>query len=176
MMMSPDLLNVVMMRWITYIQLFTFEVNHTPGVAHRIPNGLSCQLHAADNSDYSDGEIDVEDGIKLVRALPVEVNSIDYEETKVENNVHVCKALSQLKLECVPGEVKALECKWDSSQSLLHDYQQMYAGVGKEIGLEEESDWLNHEHHIPDRDSEDYWEQYSVLPPLKAVAQLVSGS
>src|SRR5258708_37820171 len=122
MMISHDLPNAAMTRWITYIQLFTFEVNHTLGVAHRVPDGLSRRPRAADDSDYSDEEIDVEDGIKLVRALPVEVNSIDYEETKVENNVHVCEALSQLKLECVPGEVKALECKWDSSQSLLHDY------------------------------------------------------
>src|SRR5260221_9301959 len=78
MMMSPDLPNVAMTRWITYIQLFTFEVNHTPGTAHCIPDGLSHQPCAADNSDYSDGDIDVEDRIKLVKVLPVEVNKLEY--------------------------------------------------------------------------------------------------
>ncbi len=62
MMMSPDLPNAVMTWWITYIQLFTFEVNHTPGTAHHIPDGLS----PADDSDYSDGDVDIKDGIKLV--------------------------------------------------------------------------------------------------------------
>ncbi len=40
MMMSPDLLNAVMTCWIMYIQLFMFKVNHTPGTAHCIPDGL----------------------------------------------------------------------------------------------------------------------------------------
>ncbi len=41
MMKSPDLPNAAMTRWITYIQLFTFEITHTPGIAHHVPNGLS---------------------------------------------------------------------------------------------------------------------------------------
>src|SRR5260221_3967561 len=61
MMMSPDLPNMAMTHWITYIQLFTFEVNHTPGTAHRVPDGLSRWLRVADDSDYSNGDVDVED-------------------------------------------------------------------------------------------------------------------
>src|SRR6266436_6787177 len=94
MMMSPDLPNAVMMRWITYIQLFTFEVNHTPGTAHRIPDGLSCRPCAANDSDYSNGDVDIEDGIKLVKALPVMVNMINDDERKIENGVRVREALS----------------------------------------------------------------------------------
>ena len=66
MMMSPDLPNAAMTHWIMYIQLFTFEVNHTPGTAHHVPDGLSHWPRAADDSDYSDGNVNVEDGIKLV--------------------------------------------------------------------------------------------------------------
>ena len=80
MMISPDLPNMVMTRWITYIQLFTFKVNHTPGTSHHIPDGLSHWPHTADDSDYSDGDINVEDRIKLVKVLPVEVNKLEYEE------------------------------------------------------------------------------------------------
>src|SRR5258708_581376 len=80
MMISPDLPNAAMTRWITYIHLFTFKVNHTPGMSHCIPDGLSHWQHVADDSDYSDGDIDVEDGIKLVKVLPVEVNKLEYEE------------------------------------------------------------------------------------------------
>src|SRR5258706_5265072 len=69
MMKSPDLPNAAMTRWITYIQLFTFEIMHMPGIAHCVPNGLSCRLCTADDSNYSDGDTDVEDGIKLITAL-----------------------------------------------------------------------------------------------------------
>ena len=34
MMQAPDLPNVAMTRWIAYIQLFTFEIQHNPGVMH----------------------------------------------------------------------------------------------------------------------------------------------
>ena len=99
MMSSPDLPNAVMTRWITYIQLFTFEVRHTLGVAHRVPDGLSCWPHAANNSDYSDDNVDVEDGIKLVKVFPVEINGIGYEEKAVENGLCICKVLAQTKLD-----------------------------------------------------------------------------
>ena len=66
MMMSPDLPNAAMMHWITYIQLFMFEVNHTPGTVHCVPDGLSHWPCAADDSDYSNGDVNVKDGIKLV--------------------------------------------------------------------------------------------------------------
>ncbi len=98
MMMSPDLPNMVMMCWIMYIQLFTFEVNHTLGTAHRIPDGLSHWPHMADNSDYSDGNVDVKDGIKLVRVLPIEIEFISSVEKEAENGIHVCEAPLQSKL------------------------------------------------------------------------------
>ena len=66
MMTSPDLLNAAMTCWIMYIQLFMFKVNHAPGTVHQVPDGLSWQLHAANDSDYSNGDVDVEDRIKLV--------------------------------------------------------------------------------------------------------------
>src|SRR5260221_5726346 len=117
MMTSPDLLNAAMTRWITYIQLFTFEVRHTPGAVHRVPDGLSHWPHAEDDSDYSDDDVDVEDGIKLVKALPVEIGRIGCKEKAVEESLQVCKVLLQTKLERVLGEVKALECRWAFPES-----------------------------------------------------------
>src|SRR5258708_17446296 len=152
MMKSPDLPNTAMMRWITYIQLFTFEVNHTPGMAHCVPDGLSHRPCAADDSDYSDGEVDIKDGIKLVKALPVTVNTINDDERKIENGVWVQEALSISKLKRLPGEVKVLECHWSMVESLLYDYRRMYVGIGEEIGPEEEAGRLVHQHHISDRD------------------------
>ncbi len=41
MMQAPDLPNTAMTRWIAYIQLFTFEIQHNPGVMHQVPDGLT---------------------------------------------------------------------------------------------------------------------------------------
>ncbi len=37
-------------------------------------------------SNYSDSDIDVKDGIKLITALLLEINAISYEEKEVENS------------------------------------------------------------------------------------------
>ena len=80
MMTTPDLPNAAMTRWITYIQLFTFEIQHHPGILHQAPDGLSCRPPADGDSEYSDDKVDIEDGIKLVKAFVVEVNELEYDE------------------------------------------------------------------------------------------------
>ena len=87
MMTSPDLPNAAMTRWITYIQLFTFKVRHTLGTAHCVPDGLSHRPRVANDSDYSDDDVNVEDGIKLVKVLPIEIEGIGDEERAVENGL-----------------------------------------------------------------------------------------
>ncbi len=77
------------------------------------------------------------------------------------------EALSQSKLKRVPGEVKALECRWVSPESLLHDYRRMYAGVGEEIDLDTEYEKLMHQHHVQDTDSKEYWDEILVYLHLK---------
>ncbi len=126
MMISPDLPNAAMTRWITYIQLFT-----------------------------------------LIK------------EREIENSICVHEALSQTKLERRAGEVKALECRWSSPASLLHDYWRMYAGLGEEIDLEEEHERLHHQHRVHDMDGEAYWDEILVylhlgqLPNTKFEAEKI---
>ncbi len=67
--------------------------------------------------------------------------------------------LSQSKLECVPGEVKALECQWFSLALLLYDFRQMYASEGEEIDIDEVSTKLTHQHCIQDKDDKEYWDE-----------------
>ena len=76
MMTMPDLPNAVMTCWIAYIQLFTFEIQHKLGIAHCVLDGLSCRCQAEDDSEYSDDEVDIEEGIKLVKALPMNFKSV----------------------------------------------------------------------------------------------------
>src|SRR5260221_14021140 len=78
---------------------------------------------------------------------------------KIENCVRMREALYISKLERLPGEVKVLECRWSTVESLLYDYRRMYAGIGEEIGPEEEAGRLAHQHRVPDRDGEEFWEE-----------------
>ena len=87
MMTTPDLPNAVMTRWIAYIQLFTFEIQHKPATSHCVLDGLSWRWHANDDSEYSDGEVDIDDGIKLVNALLGDVELALEEDIKIENGL-----------------------------------------------------------------------------------------
>src|SRR5260221_11511406 len=84
MMQALDLPNVAMTRWIAYIQLFTFKIQHNPGVMHRVPDGLSRRPPAEDNSDYSGDDVDIKDGIKVVKALLAENSQLEHEDCKQE--------------------------------------------------------------------------------------------
>src|SRR5258708_3197160 len=112
-----------------------------------------------DDSDYSDNDVDVEDRIKLVKALPVEIGRIGCEEKAVEDSLRVCEVLSQTKLKRVPGKVKALECHWAFPELLMYDHHRMYAGLGEEMDLEELSERLMHQHQVQDQDREGFWDE-----------------
>ena len=87
MMQSLDLPNVAMTRWIAYIQLFTFEIQHKPGVMHQVPDGLSRRLPAEEDSNYSGDDIDIEDGIKLVKSVPWESSQMEYGDQRQEESL-----------------------------------------------------------------------------------------
>src|SRR5271154_2457783 len=106
MISSPDLPNAAMTQWIMYIQLFTFEVQHTPGTSHKVLDGLSCQLQAEDDSDFSDNDVDLEDGIKLVKVQSVETSDSE------PMSLQVWEDLAKTRLSRKHGEIKALEMRW----------------------------------------------------------------
>ena len=56
MIMSPDLPNSPMTRWIAYLLLFDFDMKHVKADNHKAPNGLSWQPRSAKDSDDDDAE------------------------------------------------------------------------------------------------------------------------
>ena len=66
---APDLPNAAMTRWIMYIKMFSFEIEHNQAEKHKVPDGLSRRQKSDNDSDYSDGDIDVDEGLKLVQVL-----------------------------------------------------------------------------------------------------------
>ena len=66
-----------------------FEVQHKPGISHHIPDGLSQRLHADDDSEHSGDDIDIEDRIKLAKALPVEFEFALTNDSDIKNGLWV---------------------------------------------------------------------------------------
>src|SRR5260370_3905077 len=158
MMQALDLPNAAMTQWIAYIQLFTFEIQHNPGVMHQVPDGLSHMLLAEDDSDYSGDDIDIKDGIKVVKVLPAKNSQLEYEDHKQEESLQTEGYLARTRLNCVPGEVKVMETEWKLPAELRYDFRKMYVGEGKEFDLNEEDQKLNHPHQVQDKDEEGFWD------------------
>ena len=58
-----------MTRWITYIKMFSFEIEHNQAEKHKAPDRLSRRQKSDNDSDYSNGDIDADEGLKLVQVL-----------------------------------------------------------------------------------------------------------
>ncbi|RDB15232.1 Retrovirus-related Pol polyprotein from transposon 17.6 [Hypsizygus marmoreus] len=56
MIRSPDLPNAPMTRWILYLLLFDFKIQHVPAISHQGPDGLSRRKHTPEDSDDEDAE------------------------------------------------------------------------------------------------------------------------
>ncbi|TFY61408.1 hypothetical protein EVJ58_g4516 [Rhodofomes roseus] len=67
---EPDLPNAPMTRWVTYIQLFDFELNHVPAAKHKAEDGLSRRRPAGDDSGESDGEDELDRHIGSANGEP----------------------------------------------------------------------------------------------------------
>ena len=52
-----------------------------------------------DDSDYSGDDVDVEDGIKLVKVPMIEINMVEYKDRSMENSLQVSEDLAKSKLE-----------------------------------------------------------------------------
>ena len=56
MVKQPDLPNAPMTRWISYIALFDYVMNHVPADKHASVDGLSQRKHVPEDSDEEDAE------------------------------------------------------------------------------------------------------------------------
>ncbi|GLB41124.1 putative transposition, RNA-mediated [Lyophyllum shimeji] len=56
MIKNPDLPNAPMTRWVSYLSLFDFTINHVPALSHKAADGLSRRKRSPDDSDDEDAE------------------------------------------------------------------------------------------------------------------------
>ena len=88
---------------------------------HQVPDGLSCRLPVED-------DVDIEDGIKVVKVLPAESSQLEYKDHKQEKSLWTEGYLVRTRLNHMPGEVKVMETEWKSPTELQYDFRKMYVG------------------------------------------------
>ena len=136
----------------------TFKIQHNPAEKHRVPDGLSRCMKAEDGSDYSNSDEDERlENIKLVKVPGAEVEGFrgGYRYKEVE-----IPPPRDSKLDCQLGEVRVLETEWRELVSLRFEKGLCYAGDGVEEIVEE----MDHQHWVPGRDDEEFWD--SILAYL----------
>jgi len=52
---ASDLPGSVVNRWLAWIRMFSFEINHVAGKRHGGPDGLSGRRRSVENSDEEEG-------------------------------------------------------------------------------------------------------------------------
>ncbi len=160
-----DLPNAAMTWWITYILMFSFEIEYHPAAKHQVPDRLSWWRKSDEDSDYSDGEVDVEEGLKIVQALsgdyeweyhqwvtPREFLEQEYDPDKDAR-------IWDWRLDHRMGESLALEVNWmlpikNQSMEQISSCE-IYEAQG-EAKTPDEMGGLNHPHWVKDYDSEKY--------------------
>ena len=96
MVKQPDLPNAPMTRWISYIALFDYVMNHVPATAHVGVDGLSRRKRTAEDSEEEDAEEYLD---KFMNSSSYEINSVStlanflstgslytYRPTRLDNN------------------------------------------------------------------------------------------
>jgi hypothetical protein len=69
MIKSPDLPNAPMTRWVMYLTLFEFEINHVPAEKHLALDGLSHRKQTLNDSDEEDAEAYLDKFIGAVQVV-----------------------------------------------------------------------------------------------------------
>ena len=177
MLNNPGLPNATMTRWIAYILLFDFEIQHNPAAKHKGPDGLSRRHRAIDDSDESDCGSDIEDGIKIV-SVPKH-QELDDELLNVDTNTAFAPAepqdhmtdfiLQQTKLERLDGECKPLEVYWVTPIDIEED-QEFGVFESEIMDVDENSAAAkrDHPHKVYEHDTPEYWnELLAYLTSLK---------
>ena len=62
-------------------------------MSHHVPDGLSQRPCVDDDLDVSGDDIDIDDGIKLVKALPIELQLELEDDYEVENGLQVSRPI-----------------------------------------------------------------------------------
>ncbi len=70
------------------------------------------------DSDYSGDDVNIEDGIKLVKSVPFENSQMEYKDQRQEKSLQTEGYVARMRLNQLPGEIKVMEAEWKSPRDL----------------------------------------------------------
>jgi RNase H-like domain found in reverse transcriptase len=170
---TPGLLNAAMSQWISYIQLFDFELTHVPATKHQGPDGLSRCPADENHSAISEEELELEKpGHFITGPRSLE----EYEDWTQLHPLASRLRISRIKREAYED---AVEFRQNSTVFFLKPQENSIRSGGfvtlshkvhfsrnsktpsqhSEISSESSSEIKEHPHKIKDSDGKDYWEK-----------------
>lgn len=152
----PDLPNAPMNRWISFIQLFDFEIIHVPATRHRGPDGLSRREKAEEDSDDSDEEMEAESENKYVKSAA----AIHFVEKEIleDYDEETTRRLTRARLNRRGGEGIALQTKWAFPTVLASETEGNDVEAFEGKGMEKEEGTM-HSHKREEYDTKEHWDQ-----------------
>ncbi|KAF8323546.1 uncharacterized protein EI90DRAFT_3130413 [Cantharellus anzutake] len=147
--------------------MFSFEIEHNPADKHKAPDGLSRCRQADEDSNFSDGEIDIEEGVKFLKLLDLEQDKDFCEMSMAEfltEEIDPCETskINKTRLDRHRGECMPLEVRWENPTHIKcligRTYHICKGRVVEDNPNGSRPDRIRHAHQIDEYDSEQYWQ------------------
>ena len=158
---TPGLPSQAMSRWISYIQLFDFELAHVPAMRHTGPDGLSRRPHDENDTENTEDELEIDEPGHFIsgpRFLQ------EWETWQTSAKTSSVLAITQLKRETYED---LMEPRWnDQAYTIPPEHEQALNGgyialicatTVSNNSESQESARTSHPHKIKDRDGLEYW-------------------
>lgn len=155
---TPGLPNAAMTRWISYIQLFDFELLHVPAAQHVAPDGLSRREPTEEDTTDSDDDLEPgESGHFITGMRPTDKpNTSIFILSPEEQAELTSKGLRALINTHLPKD-NAPTSAHVSHATETEPHNPAYTPRALKEPVKDKFD--NHEHKIYDNDGEAYWKR-----------------
>jgi hypothetical protein len=180
---TPGLPNAAMSRWVSYIQLFDFEIEHVPATKHQGPDGLSRRPADENDSVNTEDELEPDEPGHFItgpRALE-EITNFTLKTPSISPSVN-----SKITLK---AREDVFEPRWtDGTYTIVsepienegewyvalacHSRATRHVATGMSANVTNDPENIgNHPHKVNDRDGHEYWaeiENYLInhkIPP-----------
>jgi hypothetical protein len=157
---SPGLPNAAATRWAMYIHLFNLEFKHVPAESHIAPDGLSCRLHVAEDTEDTDIGEELEGIGPFIRTR------------HRQTIVGMVGEMMIVPTKCDANYIERATLR-DNTPVLLSFATDAQGGERVETGYPsapKQGPLQLHEHHMPDGNSPEHWQDIiSYLQTFKVL-------
>jgi len=153
---SAGLPNAAATRWAVFIHLFNLEFKHVPAENHIAPDGLSRRLHAAEDTEDTDIGDEFEHVGPFIKTGQTEAIIGNVGELLVIPDKDDFSTIKKTTLKEIAPELLSFATDATGKEHAEIAYP---SAPAPDPQIDQESNNLQlHEHHIPDDDREEYWQ------------------